>query len=104
MATLKEVMRRQTLTPLGVGHRATEDTKFFGYDIPKDTFLVPNMWGMHMDEKIWGDPENFRPERFMDEEGRLDKKNFTLPFAIGNNFNYFSIICQDELSKTFASF
>ena len=87
MATLKEVMRRQTLTPLAIGHRATEDTKFFGYDIPKDTFVIPNLWAMHMDEKIWGDPENFRPERFILEDGTCDKKNFTLPFGIGRGLN-----------------
>lgn len=75
------------MTPLAVGHRATEDTTFFGYDIPKDTFVLPNLWAMNMDKKIWGDPENFRPERFILEDGSLDKRNLSLPFAIGKAVN-----------------
>lgn len=37
----------------------------------------------HMDEKIWGDPENFRPERFIANgllNPALDK---SLPFGAG---------------------
>jgi cytochrome P450 len=34
-AFLREVMRKQTLNPLGVAHRATEDTELNGYIIPK---------------------------------------------------------------------
>lgn len=76
-------MRIQTLTPLGLGHRATEDTTYFGFDIPKDTFVMPNLWAMHMDEKFWGDPKNFRPERFITPEGKFDNRNTILPFGNG---------------------
>jgi cytochrome P450 len=34
-AFLREVMRKQTLVPLAVVHRATEDTELNGYFIPK---------------------------------------------------------------------
>jgi len=34
-AFLREVMRKQTLIPLSVVHRATEDTGLNGYFIPK---------------------------------------------------------------------
>ena len=34
-AFLREVMRKQTLVPLAVVHRATEDTELNGYSIPK---------------------------------------------------------------------
>jgi cytochrome P450 len=36
-----------------------------------------------MDPKIWGDPENFRPERFLDESGSLLKQNALVPFGLG---------------------
>ena len=32
--------------------------------------ILPNLWGIHHDEKIWGDPWEFRPERFL-ENGAL---------------------------------
>lgn len=37
----------------------------------------------HMDVKVWGDPENFRPERFISPTGTLVKKDFSLPFGAG---------------------
>lgn len=36
-----------------------------------------------MDKDLWGDPEVFRPERFLDESGQLKKKDWSLPFGAG---------------------
>jgi len=82
-AFLREVMRKQTLVPLSVVHRATEDTELNGYFIPKDTAMVVNLWSFHSDPNFWGDPEVFRPERFLDEKGQLLKKDYSLPFGAG---------------------
>ncbi|GLH16245.1 Cytochrome P450 6a22 [Gryllus bimaculatus] len=69
-ATLRETMRRATLAPISVPHRATEDTNFMGYDLPKDSMVITCLWSMHMDKEFWGDPEAFRPERFLDDQGK----------------------------------
>lgn len=45
--------------------------------------VLTNLWGMHHDADIWGDPEVFRPERFLDCKGMLKKKDITLPFGAG---------------------
>ncbi|KAJ9577487.1 hypothetical protein L9F63_005988 [Diploptera punctata] len=82
-AVLRETMRKETLVPLSVVHRATEDTKLGDYDIPKDTAVITNLWSFHNDKEFWGDPEVFRPERFLDEDGNLLKKDFSLPFGVG---------------------
>jgi len=82
-AFLREVMRKQTLVPMSVVHRATEDTELNGYFIPKDTAMVLNLWSFHNDPNFWGDPEVFRPERFLDEKGALLKKDYSLPFGAG---------------------
>ncbi|PRP97911.1 Pentalenene oxygenase [Enhygromyxa salina] len=34
--------------------------------IPPGTYVAPATYLLHHDENIWGDPENFRPERFLD--------------------------------------
>lgn len=34
-ATIREIMRFETLVPSGLPHKALRDTKFMGFDIPK---------------------------------------------------------------------
>ena len=36
-----------------------------------------------MDPKTWLDPRNFRPERFLDEEGNVLGRDRILPFGAG---------------------
>jgi hypothetical protein len=38
---------------------------------------------VHHDPNIWGDPQNFRPERFLDENGKLIKHDAFIPFGSG---------------------
>nr|CAD7202211.1 unnamed protein product [Timema douglasi] len=96
-AIQREVHRRQSLLPLSVIRRCTEDTTLNGYFIPQHTIVVPNLWSIHNDPELWGDPENFRPERFLDEEGRLLRKDVTMPFGggrrvcVGETFSRFTI-------------
>ncbi|KAL1459634.1 hypothetical protein WDU94_011598 [Cyamophila willieti] len=82
-ATIREIMRYKTLVPLSIPHRSTEDADFMGYHTEKGTVMITNLYKMHMDPDVWGDPENFRPERFLDEKGHLKKKDQTLPFGLG---------------------
>jgi cytochrome P450 len=37
-AFLREVMRKETLVPISIVHRATEDTELAGYSIPKVSY------------------------------------------------------------------
>jgi cytochrome P450 len=36
-----------------------------------------------MDPTVWSDPSEFRPERFLDENGRLIGKEKIIPFSVG---------------------
>ncbi len=55
-----------------------------GYDIPEDTMVLINNWGLHRDPDYWPNPEEFRPERFLDSQGKLAPKPTSfLPFSAG---------------------
>ncbi|ODM89460.1 Methyl farnesoate epoxidase [Orchesella cincta] len=66
-ATIAETHRMASVFPLMIPRAPTQDTYIGKYFIPKGTYIVPNMHGMHHDKSYWKDPENFRPERFLDE-------------------------------------
>ena len=44
---------------------------------------MPNIWSVHHDPEIFENPENFRPERFIDSESRFVKSKYIIPFSIG---------------------
>lgn len=82
LALIDEVLRYSSIVPNGVQHRALEGKEFQGYFIPKDAWIMPNMHYIHHDPKIWGDPENFRPARFI-VDGKYKKSENLIPFQIG---------------------
>jgi cytochrome P450 len=49
----------------------------------QDTVMIVNLWSFHNDPEFWGDPQIFRPERFLDKDGQLLKKDYSLPFGAG---------------------
>ncbi|XP_078699158.1 steroid 17-alpha-hydroxylase/17,20 lyase-like [Branchiostoma floridae x Branchiostoma belcheri] len=83
-ATIHEVMRMGSVTPTSLPRATSVDTTLRGYHIPKGTWIIPNLWALHHDPAIWGDPHTFRPERFLDEDGRLiSKPSALMPFSVG---------------------
>ena len=46
-----------------------EDVVFKEFTIPHNSMIWGNFWAAHHDETIFTDPWNFRPERFLDENG-----------------------------------
>ncbi|XP_072051725.1 cytochrome P450 2U1-like [Amphiura filiformis] len=82
-ATLLEIQRLGSITPIGVPRAATIDTKLYGYDIEQGTMIMPNLWAVHHDERIWKEAESFKPERFIDSDGKLNRREELIPFSIG---------------------
>jgi len=71
-ALYREVMRWKPVLPLGVAHATIADDVYEGYFIPKGATVLSNIWAMTRDESIYPEPEEFRPERFFIEKGRLN--------------------------------
>ena len=83
-ACIREIMRLETLVPSSIPHKAIKETKIAGYTVPEGCFALPGLYAFHNDQTLWGDPENFRPERFIGPNGKLDLKlDKSLPFGAG---------------------
>jgi cytochrome P450 len=85
-AVISEVLRYSSLVPLGAPHRLSVDKQVKGYTLPKDSLITPNQYYIHFDPKIWGDPQNFRPERFLDASNQFKKPLHLIPFSIGRRY------------------
>ena len=53
------------------------------YVIPKDTLVTSVLYHVMSDRDYWKDPENFRPERFLNEEGTFKRDERLVPYGIG---------------------
>ncbi|KAK9073543.1 hypothetical protein SSX86_007867 [Deinandra increscens subsp. villosa] len=83
-ATIKETLRLHTPVPLLVPRESTQDVKLMGYDIPAGTQVIINASAIGRDPTLWEEPDEFRPERFLNNI--IDYKGLhfeLLPFGAG---------------------
>ncbi|KAL6256516.1 hypothetical protein P5V15_012629 [Pogonomyrmex californicus] len=83
-AIVLESIRMFVGRTLNVPHRALRDTSIAGYKIPKDTMLIVNYNTILMDE-TWDNPEDFQPERFLDDDGNIVTPEKYFPFSFGRH-------------------
>jgi cytochrome P450 len=83
-AVIKETLRLYLPAPLLLPRETREKCIVGGYHIPAKTIVYVNAWSIHRDSKIWKDPEEFYPERFLESSINFLGHDFELiPFGAG---------------------
>ncbi|KAG1907691.1 cytochrome P450 [Suillus fuscotomentosus] len=83
-ALVKEALRWNVVTPTGIIHCASEDDIHDGYYIPKGSLIMANIWFMLNDPQRYANPSQFKPERFLDNDGNdPEREPRTICFGFG---------------------
>lgn len=73
VATLLEAQRFFPIAPIAGIRRVQTDCTLRGYAIPKNATVLYGLKSVLEDKEFWGDPEVFRPERFLNDETQINK-------------------------------
>ncbi|OPB40752.1 3-hydroxyphenylacetate 6-hydroxylase [Trichoderma guizhouense] len=96
VALVKEALRYYTVLRLALPRASVKDLPYQGTVIPKGTMVFLNAWACNMDEKVWTDPEVFRPERWLEQP---DAPLFT--YGVGYRMCAGSLLANRELYLVF---
>ncbi|KAF7595730.1 hypothetical protein BBP40_004861 [Aspergillus hancockii] len=95
-ALVRECLRYFTVLRLALPRTSIRDITYNGNVIPKGTVFFLNSWACNMDPEVWNDPEEFRPERWLEQP---DAPMFT--YGIGYRMCAGSILANRELYLIF---
>ncbi|KAL0364617.1 UNVERIFIED_CONTAM: cytochrome [Sesamum angustifolium] len=83
-AVIKETFRLHPPAPLLAPRETIEKCSINSYEIQRGTLVYIKSWAIARDPKIWRNPDEFVPERFLDSE--IDVRGHhpeVIPFGIG---------------------
>jgi len=66
-----------------VARNSTEDAELGGYFVPKGTYHLVNIYGLHRLTSVWRDADKFLPERFLDDGKKRVPPGAYIPFIEG---------------------
>ena len=88
----RETLRLHPAGPI-ISRKSIADCTIGGYHIPSGTQLLVSVWDIGRDPNSWENPIEFRPERFLNEDGGINRRlnvrgqQFQLlPFGSGRRF------------------
>ncbi|KAK1326890.1 Cytochrome P450 71A4 [Acorus calamus] len=83
-AVIKETLRLHPPATMLLPRESMKEATIRGYRVPAKTTVMVNAWAIGRDPKLWEDPEEFRPERFLNSSIDFKGNDFQLiPFGSG---------------------
>lgn len=73
-ATILESHRCAQIIPIAIAHKVVTDFEYRGYLFKAGTPVFANTYAVLVNEKQWKDPDRFYPERFLNADGKVDKR------------------------------
>jgi methyl farnesoate epoxidase/farnesoate epoxidase len=70
----------------------------------QNTTVILSLWSVLSDRDHWGDPEVFRPERFIDSNGKFVKDEWMVNFGSGKRYCLGESLAKNVLFIIFATF
>ncbi|KAI0701989.1 cytochrome P450 [Cytidiella melzeri] len=69
-AVVLEILRWNPAVPLGLAHQLTQDDVYRGWRLKKGTVVWANIWTMLHSDDAFQNASQFRPERFLNDQGK----------------------------------
>lgn len=102
-ACVEEALRWRTVTILGgIPHSPSQDDEYNGYLIPKGTWITGNLWAIHRNPNEFPDPDEYKPERFIDKTRPYPNKKGHNAFGWGRRQCSGQPLAEQGLFLTFA--
>ena len=81
-ATLMEVARFSSVLPIAPPRKCQGEITVGKYKIPQGGLVQMNLYSLHRNKEHWGDPDKFRPDRFL-QNGKVCQDEWLQPFSYG---------------------
>ncbi|KAJ0969470.1 hypothetical protein J5N97_022347 [Dioscorea zingiberensis] len=83
-AIIKEILRLHPASPMLLPRESMDSCQLEGYEIPKKTRVIINYWAIARDPKVWEKPDEFIPERFLNNPIDFKGQDYEyFPFGSG---------------------
>ncbi|XP_050370268.1 cytochrome P450 736A117-like [Argentina anserina] len=108
-AVIKESFRLHPPFPLLIPRSSNKKVKIYGYNIEANTQVMVNAWAIGRDPKLYTNPEQFEPERFLNSPIDFKGNDFELiPFGSGRRgcpgMNFAMIVVEIVLANLVQKF
>ncbi|KAI6180691.1 Unspecific monooxygenase [Aphelenchoides besseyi] len=103
-ATINEVIQRvANILPVNLLRTTMEDVEIDGFSYSRGTMVLPQISILLNDPKHFANPQEFNPDRFLDENQNLRRYDAFMPFSIGKRECLGMSLAKMELFLIFAN-